>query len=941
MNTRKKMWWRRGGFVSIAVRTALLSWVISLVSVLLFVILIVPHEKQYFLDSLSSKAHIVEASIRDVASASLVAEDYSELIDHSIEILNNSKLLEYLVITREDGFSLIIQQHSWRTGSMDEKWREGKFSQVEGEIVHTDLSEKSVFHYNTKLSYAGVDWGWLHIGLGLDRYLESISTVYERITKVMLICLLIGLFAAILYAGRMVKPLQKLEHMAHQVASGNLTVSAQIHTHDEVEHLANSFNEMTKALRRRDAALQSIRFAAEHFMKMNEWNKAAYDVLAHLGSGIHADRVQLYKLSELDHELPTFERTHDWKNAEMGVFEDDQDSYPAGDACMSWMNELRDGFIVEKPVSQLDYASQELAKKQGIQAMIMAPIFCEGKFWGFFWVTDHQESRVWNSTITNSLKAVAEIFSAAIQRTCIQQEMIDARETAETANRTKSQFLATMSHEIRTPLNGIIGTASLLDGTDLSEDQDEYVQLIQSSGDALLELLNDILDFSKIEAGKLNLVKNSFNLHETCERITELLMPIAQKKGLDVILHYSPTTPPQVIGDYGRVRQILMNLMTNAVKFTTQGHVYISVDAIEQNGEEASFEFKIKDTGIGIPKNKQHRLFQKFSQADDSNTREFGGTGLGLAICKELVGLMDGEIGVESEGGEGACFWFRITLPIEDNESLRWLQEQYFNREHVIVYDQKRTLGAVISERLIYWGLDTTVCASEEQLLSITKKKPARLVITEECSLSSTLHDHFSEGKLSNSRLMLILPAGTNRRKHQMPHITKPVRASTLLSKTSALLNYAPNTINILNKPANDVLVNQGVGLHILIVEDNQVNQIIARRMITGQGADVEIAENGELAVQQIQKGKKFDLIFMDCQMPCMDGYEATQCIRTLEHDMGLTYTPIIAMTANAMQDEYTRCIEAGMDSYLPKPIKKEDLAKMLHQYALTSKKPT
>ncbi len=521
------------------------------------------------------------------------------------------------------------------------------------------------------------------------------------------------------------------------------------------------------------------------------------------------------------------------------------------------------------------------------------------------------------------------------------RQLLVARAKSEQATQAKSDFLASMSHEIRTPMNGIIGTTSLLDDTSLSQEQKEYLGIIQTSGDALLTLLNDILDFSKIEAGKLDLELQPFDLREVCEHITELLTPTALEKGVDLILRFSPETPAWVVGDPGRIRQVLTNLASNALKFTHEGHVYIDISAVAGTEQETTIHFDIKDTGIGIAKEELAQLFEKFSQGDSSTTREYGGTGLGLAICKQLITLMEGKIGMESTLGKGSSFWFRLNLPIARPEQTSPLKQTFFNQEHVLLIDEKKIVGQTLSEWLNRWGLNTHICSSIEEASEKIRTKDYRMVLIDEHLAYTSSNPFFNEPEFEHLPLLIICSI-TNRdffsldRSGQAANLVKPIRLGDLLNKTAHALDYTliPQQSGKAKPHVETSDITRLGTRRILITEDNLVNQTVAKRILVKGGFDVDVAENGEQALRKVTTGIHYDLIFMDCQMPRMDGYEASRQIRNFEERNSTeARVPIIALTANAMQGDREKCLDAGMDDYIPKPVKKDALFEMLRRH--------
>jgi Signal transduction histidine kinase len=545
-----------------------------------------------------------------------------------------------------------------------------------------------------------------------------------------------------------------------------------------------------------------------------------------------------------------------------------------------------------------------------------------------FWVVHQRALERTRAQLEQARQLELEKLAAAQAR--------QAKEIADSANRAKTEFLATMSHEIRTPLNGVIGSAELMLETPLNAQQREYMTTVRTSAEALLAIVNDILDFSKIEEGKVLLDHARFDLRQPVVDVLKIASAKIGEKNLELVLDFSADVPPGVHGDAARLRQVLLNLVSNAVKFTAQGHVLVRVtrELDPTIAPRVWLRFSVVDTGMGIPAEARVRLFEKFTQADASTTRRFGGTGLGLAISKKLVELMGGQIGVESKPGQGSLFWF--TLPMQVEEAAAPVTET--SAGPVLIVDDLAVAGVALEGLLNTMQVRAEVAASGAEALErlhVAAKAGAAFefaLVDHSCAApggDGWLKAARAAPELQETKFILLAPPN----RHRDTATPFPAEFSAMMvkpvlqSEQVAEAMREARGVRTEAVPARETVKLSRRGLRVLVAEDNNVNRVVLGGMLKKLGCVVEFAENGAEAVAKTRLSSH-DIIFMDCLMPEMDGWNATLEIRRLD-----SRTPIVATTANATADDKQRCLKVGMNDYLSKPLRLAEMVRVMERW--------
>ena len=755
-------------------------------------------------------------------------------------------------------------------------------------------------------------------------YLEAdLSDIRDRLLRFVLIDLLVllgSLAVAFLLSYKLQRvisePIRQLAETASSVsAHQNYSIRAVKRSDDEIGVLFDQFNSMLDRIQQRDVAIQKAHDGLE---------KRVEERTAYLNALIDNNPLAIMVLdSEQKVQLcnPAFVNLFQYSRQE----------------------------VIGKPVDDLLADGDLLLEARSVSQQTrnrLVSLVTRRRRKDQTWVDVelHSVGLIVNTELIGSLV----IYQDISVRKRADEAMQNAKEAAEAASRAKSEFLANMSHEIRTPMNGIMGMTELVLDTELDAEQREYLNMAKLSADSLLSLINDILDYSKIEAGKLEIDAIDFNLGDSLGDTMKTLSLRAHQKGLELAYDLQPDVPDALIGDPGRLRQIIVNLVGNAIKFTEKGEVIVYVQADSRTQDDIHLHFTIADTGIGVPTDKQTAIFQAFTQADGSMSRTYGGTGLGLTISARLVGFMHGRIWVESEVGKGSRFHFTAHFGLQKTPARTVVPRDptTLRDMRVLVVDDNLTNRQILLKMLTNWHTNPTTVESGARAITALREAQGLGRVYPLILLDAQMPemDGFALAECikrnpdwKTATIMMLSSAGQRgdaKRCRELgidAYLTKPVKQAELLDAILVALGTKPTTETTPVLITRHSLRENSAHLRILLVEDNKVNQVLAVRLLEKRGHTVSVAGNGKeaLTVLEIQS---FDLVFMDVQMPEMDGYQATAAIRGKEEISG-NHLPIIAMTAHAMVGDRERCLAAGMDDYISKPIRPEELTELLGRY--------
>jgi signal transduction histidine kinase/DNA-binding response OmpR family regulator/HAMP domain-containing protein len=821
--------------------------------------------------------------------------------------------------------------------------RAALWSVSNGHLVYTDPRGHKLMAGYTGLATYGDNkaGGWRLISLvSYETIMKPADESFNRMMGILVATLLAAGVLGALVARRQVKPLLKLTEGAKTIAAGNYGARVVATTHDEIGVLANTFNHMAEAMEKR--AFERTQAQEALSRANNELEQRVGERTLQLAQALMIMRA-------------TLESTTD------GILVTD-DKLEVVDSNAKYLDIWKIPPEVLKaglPGEVREFASQRFADPRRFVARVEEIGATDQESFDLLEPKDGRIVERYSKVLTVEGKRAGRVWSFrdVTERKRAEQELQNAKKAAEAANKTKSQFLANMSHEIRTPMNGVIGMTGLLLDGNLSPQQRDFAKTALASAESLLKIINDILDFSKIEAGKLSFELLDFDLMDTVESTLDLLAESAQAKGIELLGEMTPDLPIRLRGDPGRLRQILTNLISNAIKFTDRGEVVVRISKESETETHSRVRFRVEDSGIGISPEAQGKLFQAFSQADGSNTRKYGGTGLGLAISKELVILMEGQIGVESEPGKGSTFWFTVQLEKQVGDTTSPAACRDLSEVQVLAVDDNATQRRILCHQLGAWQMQAGSAASGpealEQLRTAAEAgQPYHLALLDvqmpEMDGLTLARAIKADPALAGTRLIVLTSFGQTFSPAELKaagleaYLVKPVKQSRLVDCLASAMGKTVAE-NPVRKSPDSLAAALGSKpslplekVRILLAEDNIVNQKVALGQLRKHRYRADTVANGLEVLKALQL-VSYDLIFMDCQMPEMDGYEATRAIRQQEQSLEnpcpwKAPVYIIALTANAMRGDGEKCLAAGMDDYLSKPVRSSELKAALER---------
>jgi len=885
-------------FNNLSIRYKLVS-ISSLFAILigLFVFLFFPYQqkKQIFNQAIEHSQNIAEMTA-DNLSLSLEFGDKETMME-VLNILKGNENFVFAVVRDGDLNEFVVIN----------KQRALPFLETTNNFIPQCRIVDDLTIAHIPIVSRGVNVGMLTIGLSTHKLKETTNR-NTRIALLVSVLLMLILIAASFFVGKvMVQPIIRIIKASSLIAQGNFSTRLKVATIDEVGQLATAFNDMSQKL---ETGIQELE-ESEGRYRLHFENIS--DVIASIG-----------KDGRLLDISPSVERF-------LGYMPDELIGKP--------FKELP--FLSTTSIQKLEERGQTLLEGKKHKANEYEFITKNGSI---------KYGEVSSTPVVNErgVQTIVSIIRDITDRKRYEEGLKGAKQAAEAANEAKSNFLANMSHEIRTPMNGIIGFADMMMDTSLDAEQSDFARTIKDSGEALLSLINDILDFSKIEAGKIELDEIDFDAEVVAYAVCELIRPRLKSDKVEVLCRISDNLPAMITGDAHRFRQVLLNLLGNAAKFTKEGEVELSIDVDEEEQDgRVLIHSRVRDTGIGILQDKIKDVFEVFQQADTSTTRQYGGTGLGLAICLQIAQLMGGQVWAESEPGQGSTFHFTAWMETAEEKTVKRVTQVSLPGKKVLIVDDNKTNLDILHNCLEAAGMQVTSYSSGKAALSALQSgahTPFDIAVIDIMmpDMSGYVLAEKIRSLCNNPMPLLAFSSATEGSAQKCKDsgfsgfLPKPTNRTKLLKMIAHLLGESVDDEQR-QKPA-EIITQHSISedekhtVSILLAEDNPVNRKLAVKLLTKAGYQVDVAEDGQIAVDKYSaESEKYDIILMDIQMPNLNGFDATQLLR----HKGFTHIPIVAMTANAMKGDREKCLAAGMNDYITKPIKRELVFEMLKKWVI------